>query len=728
MLKESLLTPSISSVYQENNERPKEMAVTVIQRWWRGRPFASSIKEYGRFNITLRRLQRLPVEAVMELIQSKSLIFVTSKLLHRIRRCPISSNSLNRYKNLAKQFLTAYLMVAHSQEVLTTQTKQEEELVVSGLLMIQSFETWLRKYFNPDGNLFLETFIENLKAFYDIFEVWKQKDNEKIIASMMSHYLEMDRLWITVKDHPAAAAQYEPQLSNNRKELEHQIFKVGGREALTRLFQERQKAREEQGAEEPSPIDDPRNPTSESAASTFVELNDDGSESSDIESETNFKRVQLARIDRQISNILIGFTSEEILTNEQLAHELLLDPEFELTIAKGTELEERVREMATKAFFDTAREEFSQGRYTVWLPQLLVDVKNRLLELVSRQSPIYNEIQDVVDIELITQQVKSGSYDVPKLMKFITQTMLHLCAPVRDQAIREIQEMTDLATVFQRLIEILQDMRLDLANYRLHLLRPVIQEYGIEYEREKFDVTLKAKMVTLERTNTWLREAVKSLKNKQQQTNQRVNSRFELVYYEALVSTVFSMTVVHHENCPETLMLDVDRLYEYQNESQAVTIVAALLMLSKNIVPEFRRNEALATELKDRLFVLLKDPGTVLDNLTVQLIASLTEASPNDSLTPENQEFIRNMVDKTLSSKDPVYALLSRRISEVLFLHLSTGRFPPPEKLVSYGIEGVSAQLQSLSKKLVMLAKHNREVYAHHYNELIRESLREEAE
>ncbi|KAK9702573.1 hypothetical protein K7432_011188 [Basidiobolus ranarum] len=724
MLKESLLTPPISTVYQENAQRPKEEAVTVIQRWWRGRAFASFIREYNRFNITLRRLQRLPVETVMELIQSKSLIFVTSKLLHRIRRCPISANSLNRYKNLAKQFLTAYLMVAHSQEVLTGQNKQEEELVLTGLAMIQSFETWSRKYFNSDGNLFLQTFIENLKTYYEIFEVWKQKDNEKIITSMISHYLELDNLWVTVKSHPSAVSQYEPQLSENRKELEQQIFKVGGREALTKLFQERQKARDAQVGESSSPEDSQSSPP-DSIPASFAEYSHDDSESSDIESETNFKKLQLARIDRQITNILIGFTSEEMLTNEQLAHELLLDPDFELAIAKGTELEERVREMATKAFFDTAREEFSQGKYTVWLPQLLVDIKNRLLELVSRLSPIYTEIQDVVDIELITQQIKSGSYDVSKLMRFITQTMLHLCAPVRDQAIRNIQEMTDLATVFQRLIEILQDMRLDLANYRLHLLRPVIQEYGIEYEREKFDVTLRAKMVTLERTNKWLRESVKTLRNKQQQSNPSTNIRFEYVYYDALISTVFSMTVVHHENCPETLLLDVDRLYEYQNESQAITIVAALLMLSKNIVPEFRRNQALVTELKDRLFVLLKDPGTILDNLTVQLIASLSQASPSKSLTRENQEFIRNMVDKTLSSKDPVYALLSRRISEVLFQHLSTGRFPQPEDLISYGIEGVSVQLQSLSNKLVMLANHNREVYAHHYNDLIRECVRE---
>ncbi|ORY07085.1 T-complex 11 [Basidiobolus meristosporus CBS 931.73] len=413
-----------------------------------------------------------------------------------------------------------------------------------------------------------------------------------------------------------------------------------------------------------------------------------------------------------------------MLTNEQLAHEILLNPDFELTMSKGTNLEERVREVAIQDFFETIREEFNQGKYEFWFPQLVADIKNWLLELVSRWSPMYELLTDVIDIELISQQLKSGTYDIPKLMKFITESMLDICAPVRDQAIRNIQKMTDLASVFQCLVEILQDMKLDLANYQVNMLHPLIQEYGIAYEKEKFNLALSNRTITLERTTKWLCECAYDLRSPTH-GGQVSNIRFDIVYYKAILSTIFSMTVIHHENCPETLTLDVERLYEYQNESQAITIVAALLMLSKNIVPEFRKNPVEVEKLRDRLFVLLKDPGTILENLTVQLIDSLSQVSSSKNLTRENQELIRSMVDKTLSSKDPVYMLLSRRISKILLQHLSTGHFPLSGELVGHGIEDVSSQLQVLSRKLVILANHNREVYAAHYNKIIHECIRE---
>src|SRR5207253_842042 len=51
----------------------------------------------------------------------------------------------------------------------------------------------------------------------------------------------------------------------------------------------------------------------------------------------------------------LGAHDGDDLTNEQLAHEIIIDPEFELQPPKRTELEERVKSMATKAFFDSAR-------------------------------------------------------------------------------------------------------------------------------------------------------------------------------------------------------------------------------------------------------------------------------------------------------------------------------------------------------------------------------------
>ena len=63
------------------------------------------------------------------------------------------------------------------------------------------------------------------------------------------------------------------------------------------------------------------------------------------------------------------------MTNEQIAHELVLDPDFQIKPPQKSALEEQVTAMAKKAFFDAARTEFLQNKYLTYLPGLITDVK-----------------------------------------------------------------------------------------------------------------------------------------------------------------------------------------------------------------------------------------------------------------------------------------------------------------------------------------------------------------
>src|SRR5204863_8748871 len=88
--------------------------------------------------------------------------------------------------------------------------------------------------------------------------------------------------------------------------------------------------------------------------------------------------------------------------------------------------------------------------------------------------------------------------------------MLQICAPVRDEQIQELKNVTDLAEIFKRILETLDQMRLDLANYRVKAFRPYLKEREVDYERRKFEQVLQSNR-SLDRTKSWLTPTINSL-------------------------------------------------------------------------------------------------------------------------------------------------------------------------------------------------------------------------
>jgi hypothetical protein len=259
-----------------------------------------------------------------------------------------------------------------------------------------------------------------------------------------------------------------------------------------------------------------------------------------------------------------------------------------------------------------------------------------------------------------------------------------------------------------------------------------LKDISIEYERDKFSTALINGKIGLAKTRDWLRTASSSLQGIAGQRNPEgvedaeSNIKFTDIYNEALVSLLSSSEALLPDTCPETLLLDVERITGYQNEAQAITIVAALLMLTKNLsstdeTSRSRPSSSAMKALRDKLFVLLEAKDTTVENLSLQVIQSIQELSDVnfEGLPEDKQKLIRTMVAKTLSYKDTVYSLLSRRLLSIVRSHLQHGQFSSNETLSSYGFGLVRNKLEKLSFKMFILARHNRDVYARWYDEII---------
>lgn len=304
------------------------------------------------------------------------------------------------------------------------------------------------------------------------------------------------------------------------------------------------------------------------------------------------------------------------------------------------------------------------------------------------------------------------------MLRYIVDIMQQICAPARDEGIAAIRRIGDRVQRLRAIMEMLDEMALDLANYRLSALRPYLIPIAVEYERSKFADALRNNAVGLANTRKWLKRTIRRLTDAASQRNpenvqpeKRNKPRPDAVFEEAFVSLLVDPEPISRATCPETLLLDVDRMAAYQNEVQACTMVAALVMLAKNFG---HRGDLRA--FADRLFVMLEDGATTIDHLAVEIERAVRE---------ERRPMVRAMVDKTLHHSDTVYSLLSRRVGSVIRTQVQTGQFATPEILASYGLEHIRKPLQQLCKRVMLLARHHRQVYAPWYDEIIADGLEE---
>lgn len=179
------------------------------------------------------------------------------------------------------------------------------------------------------------------------------------------------------------------------------------------------------------------------------------------------------------------------VANMYLAHEIAMDPSFRLPDKNEVEksgLRKQVEDVMKKAFWDVLQSQLDETppKYKQALA-LLAEVKEELLSLLLPQhTSLRKEIDEILDLELIQQQVENGTLDFPRYAQYVLSVMARLCAPIRDEKIRELTQTTDVVETFKGIMELLELMKLDWTNFTIEAMRPHIQQQSVDYERKKF--------------------------------------------------------------------------------------------------------------------------------------------------------------------------------------------------------------------------------------------------
>ena len=95
--------------------------------------------------------------------------------------------------------------------------------------------------------------------------------------------------------------------------------------------------------------------------------------------------------------------------------------------------------------------------------------------------------------------------DVKEYALFIIDLMGKLCAPVRDEEVATLKShLNNLVELFKNIMKVLDNMKLDMANFTIQQARPLIVSQSVEYEKTKFKEFLNTQDDGLKFTREWL--------------------------------------------------------------------------------------------------------------------------------------------------------------------------------------------------------------------------------
>jgi len=421
------------------------------------------------------------------------------------------------------------------------------------------------------------------------------------------------------------------------------------------------------------------------------------------------------------------------MTNEQLAHELLMDPTFQLDESGGCSVENpvfhRIRESFHQAFWDSLVDDLKLATPCyVRVLRVLSEIRDGISDLAGSREA--GSIAEAVDLSYINQQAEAGLYDwdsCQKLVSTIVAIVMRVQAPKRDDETKakwkEVEKRMkdaqsedqprELCKALEFLLDRVNAMRIDAANARLRLIAPVIKDHGIDYERGKFQDKLNDGTLTLERTTSWINDAVSELVTGRHDVLHRLlegePSEFVKVHCEAVLSIVTERKIAPRaEAVPETLMMDIARLQNMRKEfdyiAEAATVMVAVTSVCRPPEDVMRSVSNLAIEL-DAMDVLT-------DRVDMELQPHVTE---------EVRRKARESINDWTRTNSPVRKLMEGRIRSVFRTMVLTGEAPGN---LRQDMRTMLPRIKKVASKLTGLCNLNRTVHLPTYNKLIEMAAR----
>ncbi|KAG9121757.1 hypothetical protein FRC07_002152, partial [Ceratobasidium sp. 392] len=203
-------------------------------------------------------------------------------------------------------------------------------------------------------------------------------------------------------------------------------------------------------------------------------------------------------------------------------HDLLFDPGLQFRPTSGRKKRELTEKywQAVQIEVDTGCACTSFDERGRRLPCVCRTASSSSRPLPPRIPPLVNELCQILhsvvhsataDAALIAQELRHGVFASRGVFRTLGAVLKQHCAPMRD---RTVETMVSVAAwpgggvcTVRMCLEILELMKLDIANHQLQALRPYLFETAVELELKTFQERHERGLLTLTTTQAWLRKA-----------------------------------------------------------------------------------------------------------------------------------------------------------------------------------------------------------------------------
>uniref|UniRef100_A0A8C0IMS0 T-complex 11 n=1 Tax=Chelonoidis abingdonii TaxID=106734 RepID=A0A8C0IMS0_CHEAB len=434
-------------------------------------------------------------------------------------------------------------------------------------------------------------------------------------------------------------------------------------------------------------------------------------------------------------------TAQEV-SKMTIAHEIVVNRDFKLQEVNFSpnSLESRVKETLHKAFWDSLKEQLSASPpvYTHVI-QLLQEIKETILSLLLPwHSRLRGQIEEALDMELITQEAEHGALDIPSLTMYILGTMAMLCAPVRDEEVQRLQGVTDPVQLLREIFRVLDLMKMDMVNFTIQSLRPHLQDHSVQYEQKKFQELLAKLPSDLDYTTEWLHKAAaevsaSSLSSPSHPEVCGSPAPLSLGAVSSSSSIPSPMSVLNQgymnllrwepglEKYPEVggIFLsarEVSRLQEVQLQVNQLTIIAAVLLVSSSVCgsalfssPGFvdrlkRVTKALLEGLPHTRF---REALLDISNHVHQEVSESLLQLGYPAFTSDKSASLKGQIRSIAEDDNAVRIVIGESLSKCLIAQNSCS--------LSKGLAPIQEELLEVGHRFGSVIHHNRQVYGPYY-------------
>ncbi|GAB1520819.1 Protein SOSEKI 1 [Rhizoctonia solani] len=321
---------------------------------------------------------------------------------------------------------------------------------------------------------------------------------------------------------------------------------------------------------------------------------------------------------------------EAILRNPQLRHDLLFDPGLQFRPTSG-----RKKRDLTDKYWQAVQIEVEtgcactsfdeRGRRLPCVCGALLSRPTSSRTLPSRIPPLVNELcavlQSVVhsasaDPALIAQELRHGVFDSRGVFKNLGSVLKQHCAPMRDRAVEMMVAVASRpgggVRAVRMCFEILELMKLDIANHQLQALRPYLFETAVDFELKTFQERHERGLLTLSTTQEWLRKAASTFSSPPPTMHLLSHALTSLIFSPPTTvstpppptTTPLSQRLPHiapPPGYPETLYLDHARLAGLTADAADLGVLYAVLMLFRQLVYSTGSKVSLEDSVVDRV-------------------------------------------------------------------------------------------------------------------------------